>query len=192
MEIDKRAAELAVGDTFTEDGMGSVTVADLAWHGDTVLVFGTDGLEVAIDRDTVVQLVVPDTAGADDDHNFEPDDTPPERGGPLCRWGAPHVTCGDAADSQNHRNDPSVLTTPLDEILEENNRVGQLWRALEVSIESDEYSFASDDAISMLANVGYTCDEAGDEIQTLVMAGYIAGMRAEREYWRSNISALLI
>lgn len=49
-----------------------------------------------------------------DDHDFDDDGTDMH----LCKWGRGHgAECGDGADSQNHRNDPDVITTPLAEIL---------------------------------------------------------------------------
>lgn len=51
------------------------------------------------------------TADEYDDHAFVDDNTDLH----LCAWAADTPSeCGDAADSQNHRNDPDVITTPLE------------------------------------------------------------------------------
>lgn len=57
---EERASELKVGDKY-EDGGDPVRITAITWHGDTVLITGSDpdGNEVAesFDRDTVVSVV---------------------------------------------------------------------------------------------------------------------------------------
>ena len=55
--IEVRASDLGVGDTFAEFGMDPVTAAEVASHGDTVLVTDTDGGRSALDTDDVVELL---------------------------------------------------------------------------------------------------------------------------------------
>ena len=51
-----RASELHDGSIFREYGMDDVhKVAEIDWHGDTLLVTTESGDEVSLDRDTVVE-----------------------------------------------------------------------------------------------------------------------------------------
>ncbi len=51
-----RAGELAVGHSYAGPRLDQVTVAGIAFHGDTVLVTAPDGARHALDRDDVVQV----------------------------------------------------------------------------------------------------------------------------------------
>jgi hypothetical protein len=55
---DIRASELEEGMRYREYGMDdAVTIKVIDWHGDTVLITSTDGMELTLDRDTVVERV---------------------------------------------------------------------------------------------------------------------------------------
>lgn len=58
-----RAGDLRPGDSFAEFGMEPVTAGAISAHGDTVLVTGVGGEQVAIDRDAVVELLRRPDAG---------------------------------------------------------------------------------------------------------------------------------
>ncbi len=52
-----RAGDLRPDDTFAEWDMEPVTVGTVSAHGDTVRITGLNGEAVAIDHDTVVELL---------------------------------------------------------------------------------------------------------------------------------------
>jgi len=51
-----RASEIERHMRICEDGMSPMTVRKMRMHGDTVLLWATDGTETALDRDTVVDV----------------------------------------------------------------------------------------------------------------------------------------